>query len=100
MRVFFGKFSTSNNKFEQQINEKRYYSKRDLGMFGEINEGDYCYILAGNEIYLWKAKKYENEYLQFESVIEGKLPIDSNKFKAFKYFIFNPKSSRSSMFSL
>ena len=91
IKVFFGKFSTSNSQFKKQIDEKRYYSKKGSSWFGDIKEGDYCYILAGNEVYLWKAKKYEDEYLQFEIVIENKLPIDSNKFKAFKYFIFNPQ---------
>jgi hypothetical protein len=91
MRIFFGKFSTSNIKFEQQINEKRYYSKKGSSWFGDIKERDYCYILAGNEVYLWKAKKYEEDYLQFESIIDDKLTIDSNKFKAFKYFILNPQ---------
>ena len=96
MKVFFGKFAKSNEKFEQQIEERRYYSKKGSSWFNGISEGDYCYILAGTDVYLWQAKKYINdngiEYLQFDAVIENKLPMDSNQFKAFKYFFFNPQN--------
>jgi 5-methylcytosine-specific restriction enzyme B len=99
MRLFFGKISKSGKDdifFEKQISEKRYYSKKDSGWFGEIKENDYCFIIAGEKIYLWKAKEfvkenYEIEYLQFESVIYNSLPIDGNKFKSFKYFEVNPQ---------
>ena len=99
MRVFFGKISKSGSEdvfFEKQISEKRYYAKKESGWFGEIKENDYCFIIAGNKIYLWKAKEFvkendEIEYLQFESIIENSLPIDGNKFKSFKYFQLNPQ---------
>lgn len=94
MRVFFGKFSKSGTEedfFNKQVEEKRYYSNKGSSWFGDINVGDYCYIIAGDKIFLWKAKEYTDEYLQFESVIENELPIDGNKFRSFKYFKFNPQ---------
>ena len=79
MNVFFGKISKSGKDdsfFEKQLKKKRYYAKKDSGWFGEIQKGDYCFIVAGENIYLWKAKKFEKEeeteYLQFESVIDDK----------------------------
>jgi hypothetical protein len=92
MRLFFGKFSASNDKFEKQLNDKVYYSKRESGWFNGMQEGDYCFILAGKDVYLWKAKEYHDSNLQFESVIDDKLPMTSNDFKAFKYFMFNPQN--------
>ncbi len=92
MKVFFGKFAAGNDQFEKQIKEKRYYSLQGSTWFNGISEGDYCFILAGRDVYLWKASKYEQEYLQFEAVISDKLPMDGNKFKAFKYLQFNPQN--------
>lgn len=98
MRVFFGKISKSGRDdsfFDKQISEKRYYAKKDSGWFGGIKEKDYCYVIAGDKIYLWKAKEFvkedESEYLQFESVVENELPINGNQFKSFKYFKINPQ---------
>ena len=98
MNVFFGKISKSGKDdsfFENQLEKKRYYAKKDSGWFGEIQPDDYCFIVAGENIYLWKAISFETEgeteYLQFESVIDDKLPINGKKFKSFKYFQFNPQ---------
>ena len=97
MKIFFGKISKSGKEtdfFEKQIKEKRYYAKKESGWFGEIKENDYCFIIAGAEIYLWQAVEFvkeEKEYLQFKSVIEDDLNIDGNQFKSFKYFQFNPQ---------
>ena len=94
MRVFFGKISKSGREeefFDKQIKEKRYYSRKDSPWFGEIREDDYCYIIAGDKIYLWQAKKFENDYLQFEAIFEEELPINGNQFRSMKFFEFTPQ---------
>ena len=94
MRVFFGKISKSGREedfFDKQIKEKRYYSHRGSPWFGEIQEDDYCYIIAGDKIYLWQAKKFENDYLQFEEIFEKELPINGNQFRSMKFFEFTPQ---------
>jgi len=91
MKVFFGKFSASNEKAENQIKEKRYYAERGWSGFGDIKEGDYCYIIGGDKIYLWRAKKFEDNYLQFEDISEKELPINGNQFRSIKYFEFTPQ---------
>lgn len=95
MRVFFGKFSSAfsnqSTNAKDQISEKRYYSLKGKASFGDLKIGDYCFVLTGSNVYLWKAIKQTDEYMQFESVL-GELPIDGNQFKLFKYFIFNPQN--------
>lgn len=95
MRVFFGKFASkfSNKEInaQDQISEKRYYAAKGSTWFGELEVGDYCFALTGSDVYLWKAIEQTDEHMQFESVL-GKLPIDGNQFKLFKYFILNPQN--------
>ena len=92
MKVFFGKFASTNSQFKKQIANRRYYAAQGSTWFNGIKAGDYCFILAGEDVYLWKAVGYIQDYLQFKEVIPGTLPMDTNAFKLFRYFQFNPQN--------
>jgi hypothetical protein len=86
MKIFFGKIKpTADNK---QINET-YYETLSPMKLGDIQEGDYAYIISGRNVHLWKAKERldldGSVRMNFE-LIEKDLPISSQKFIAFKYF--------------
>ncbi|NJK98408.1 MAG: hypothetical protein HC905_28950, partial [Bacteroidales bacterium] len=56
--------------------------------FGEIEIGDYAYIIGGDKIQLWKAKEWgkrnEEECLWFE-IINKNLNLNLNKFTALDF---------------
>lgn len=86
MKLFFGKIkSTPDNK---QIKEA-YYETLSPMKLGEVEVGDYAFIISGKNIHLWKAKERldidGHPKMTFE-VIQNNLPLDSRKFVAFKYF--------------
>ncbi len=86
MKLFFGKIKpTADNK---QINEA-YYETLSPMKLGELQEGDYAFIISGQDIHLWRAKeKVDIEghpKMNFEVVLD-KLPMTALQFVAFKYF--------------
>lgn len=86
MKLFFGKIKpTPDNK---QIKEA-YYETLSPMKLGEVEVGDYAFIISGKDIHLWKAKERldidGHPKMTFE-VIHHNLPLDSRKFVAFKYF--------------
>lgn len=86
MKLFFGKIKdTTDNK---QI-EEAYYETLSPMKLGEINEGDYSFIISGKNIHLWRAiKKLDidgHPKMNFE-VVYNNLPLTSQKFIALKYF--------------
>ncbi len=93
MKIFFGKLAESSELFEEQLSLKRYYAEEGSSWFSDLLIGDFCFIIAGESIYLWKSLEYRkeknSEYLQFESVFETPLPISKNQFKVFKFFDFD-----------
>lgn len=91
MNIFFGKIS---KKFDlNQIEEGYYLSTHGSTWFGEIEIGDYAYIIGGDKIQLWKArewgKKNEEECLWFE-IINKNLNLNLNKFTALDFFKLTP----------
>ncbi|NTW32038.1 MAG: AAA domain-containing protein [Bacteroidetes bacterium] len=91
MNIFFGKIS---KKFDlNQIEEGYYLSPKGSTWFGEIEIGDYAYIIGGDKIQLWKAREWgkrnEEECLWFE-IINKNLNLKLNKFTALEFFKLTP----------
>ncbi|CAM1346385.1 McrB family protein [Tenacibaculum crassostreae] len=87
MNIFFGKIST---KFEkEQINEGYYKAAKGSTWFGDIEVGDFAYIIGGDKIQLWKAREWgkhnEKECLWFD-ILNSNLGIKTNRFTALKLF--------------
>lgn len=86
MKLFFGKIkhTTDNN----QINGA-YYQTLSPMKLGELQEGNYAFIISGKSIHLWKAtRRVEidgHSKMNFE-VIHNNLPMNSSRFIAFRYF--------------
>jgi hypothetical protein len=87
MKLYFGKISTIQEK--EQISEGYYRAKRDSSWFNGIQPGDYCFIIGGGKIQLWKAKswgiKLGDDILEFD-IIHNDLGINTKKLTAIKYF--------------
>ena len=83
--IFFGKIS---KKFDIEQIEKGYYKAgKDSGWFGELQLGDYVYLIGGNKIQLWQAKNWNttNDCLFFD-IINKDLGIGINQFIALNFF--------------
>lgn len=83
--IFFGKIS---KKFDIEQIEKGYYKAgKDSGWFGELQLGDYVYLIGGNKIQLWQAKNWSatNDCLFFD-IINKDLGIGVNQFIALNFF--------------
>lgn len=86
MKIFFGKIKPNANN--QQINEA-YYETFSPAKLGELQLGDYAFIISGNQVHLWKAKDrvdIDGHPKMVFDVILKNLPLSSQKFIAFKYF--------------
>ena len=87
MNIFFGKISTKIER--EQITKGYYKAPKGSSWFGDIKIGDYTYIVGGDKIQLWKAKKWgthnEKECLWFE-ILNNNIGIKTNKFTALKLF--------------
>ena len=91
MNIFFGKISKKVDV--QQIEEGYYLSAKGSTWFGEIEIGDYAYIIGGDKIQLWKAREWgmkdEKECLWFD-ILNKDLSINLNKFTALDFFKLTP----------
>jgi hypothetical protein len=86
MNLFFGKIS---QKFDtNQIEEGYYKAPKGSSWFGEINVGDYVYLIGGDRIQLWQAREWGNkdgqECLFFDILIKD-LGIKVNKLIALRF---------------
>jgi len=91
MNIFFGKISKKVDV--QQIEEGYYLSAKGSTWFGEIEIGDYAYIIGGDKIQLWKAKEWGEkdgkECLWFD-ILNKNLKINLNKFTALEFLKLTP----------
>ena len=91
MNIFFGKISKKVDI--QQIEEGYYLSTKGSTWFGEIEIGDYAYIIGGDKIQLWRAREWGNkdgkECLWFD-ILNKNLNINLNKFTALKFLKLTP----------
>jgi hypothetical protein len=86
MRLFFGKIKASADN--EQI-EGKYYETYSLGKLGELEEGDYTFIISGSNVHLWKAVKFSDmgEYVRMSfDVIQENLPITPLRLPALVFF--------------
>ncbi len=86
MRIFFGRIkpTTDNNQIKGT-----YYETLSPMKLGELETGDYAFIISGKDVHLWRA----TERLDIDGrvrvnfdVILDKLPMTSQQLVAFKYF--------------
>ena len=79
MNLFFGKIS---KQFDtRQIEEGYYQAPRGSAWFGNIQTGDYAYIIGGDKVQFWRAKEWRvvdgNDRLYFE-ILNSNLGISVN----------------------
>ena len=73
MKLFFGKISSKYDA--NQIDGGYYQAPKNSTWYNGIDVGDYAFVIGGNKIQLWKAKKWgempggENDKLDFEIII-------------------------------
>jgi hypothetical protein len=91
MNIFFGKISKEIDL--NQIKEGYYQAPKGSTWFGDIEVGDYAYIVGAGKIQLWRArewgKKDEKECLWFD-ILNSNLNINLNKFIALDFFKLTP----------
>ena len=56
MNIFFGKISQKVDK--EQLSGGYYSSDRGSSWFGELQLGDYVYIIGGDKIQFWQAREW------------------------------------------
>nr|WP_295872738.1 AAA family ATPase [uncultured Chitinophaga sp.] len=86
MKLFFGKIKPTAD--DKQIKESYYETVSPMKM-GELETGDYAFIISGKAIHLWRAKEklnIEGYYRMNFEIIQPNLPLNTQKFVAFKYF--------------
>lgn len=91
MNIFFGKIS---KKFDlNQIEEGYYVSPKGATWYGDLELGDYVYIIGGDKIQFWRAdywgEKDGRECLWFE-ILNNNLGLNLNKFTALSFFKLTP----------
>ena len=86
MKLFFGKISK--NFDVMQIAEGYYQAPKGSSWFGNIDIGDYAYIIGGDKIQFWKAKEWKtvegNDRFYFE-ILNSNLGITVNDFTALNF---------------
>jgi hypothetical protein len=92
MKLFFGKIS---NKYDtKQIQDGYYQAPKDTTWYNGIDVGDYAFIIGGDKIQLWKAKKWGempggvNDKLEFEVIISD-IRLKTKGLIALKYLKLN-----------
>jgi hypothetical protein len=86
MNIFFGKIS---QKFDTvQLDEGYYSAPKGSTWFGELEIGDYVYMIGGDKVQFWKAKEWGNkngrESLFFD-VLNADLGINVSQLIAVKF---------------
>ena len=84
--IFFGKISKKIDS--KQIDEGYYKANKDSGWFGELQLGDYVYLIGGDRIQFWQAKKWNetNDCLFFD-IINNDIGIGVNEFISLNFFL-------------
>lgn len=106
MNIFFGKISK--NFDIAQLKEGYYSAPQKSSWFGELKLGDYVYMIGGDKVQFWQAKKWgvknERESLIFD-VINPDLGINVSQLIALKYLrltkalaVLTSRSARSKAF--
>lgn len=85
-KLFFGKIS---KKFDlKQIEEGYYQAPKSSGWFGDIQLGDYVYLIGGDKIQFWRAKEWQevegNDRLYFD-ILNNDLALSVNELTALKF---------------
>ena len=85
MNIYFGKISQKVDT--KQIEEGYYQAGKDSGWYGELQLGDYVYLIGGNRIQLWQAKEWNetNDRLTFD-ILNKDLGIGVSEFTALNFF--------------
>lgn len=88
MNIFFGKISQKVDK--EQLSGGYYSSDRGSSWFGELQLGDYVYIIGGDKIQFWQAREWGvkngRESLLFD-VINSDLGINVSQLIALKFLL-------------
>jgi hypothetical protein len=86
MNIFFGKISQKIDV--EQLTEGYYSSDRNSTWFGELQLGDYVYVIGGDKIQFWKAREWGvkngRESLLFD-VLNPDLGINVSQLIALKF---------------
>lgn len=86
MNIFFGKISQEIDV--NQINEGYYSSDQGSTWFGELQLGDYVYVIGGNKIQFWQAREWGikngRESLLF-TILSSDLGINVSQLIALKF---------------
>ncbi|GEM_PF-466634 len=90
MKIFIGKISRKHKI--NQIKEGFYEAPKESTWFNGIDIGDYAFVIGAGKIQLWKAEKWNKvrglDRLEFKKIF-SKLPLNTKKLTAFKYFKLN-----------
>lgn len=86
MNLYFGKISKEYD--QNQIEEGYYEAPKGSTWFGDLNIGDYVYLIGGDKIQFWQALNWENsdgkERLKF-SILNNNLNIALNDLIALNF---------------
>lgn len=87
MRVFFGKINKDVNT--GQLDGGYYISPKESSKYGtgdtKIDIGDYCFMIGGSTISLWKAKEWKEDRLEFD-ILKKDVFKNTSSFMAFRFF--------------
>jgi len=108
MKLFFGKISKEFDK--NQIEEGYYQAPKDSVWFGNIQLGDYTYLIGGDKIQFWRAKEWKvidgKDRLYFD-IINPNLGITVNDLAALNFLkiskallVLTSRSARKAFFDL
>jgi len=106
MNIFFGKISQKIDV--NQINEGYYIAPKDSSWYGDLKIGDFVYLIGGDKIQFWKAKKWDvkngKDILEFE-ILNPNLEISVSQLIALKFLkltkalaVLTSRSARSKAF--
>lgn len=83
--VFFGKISK--NYDPQQIKDGYYEAPRDSTWFGDLEIGDYVYLIGGDKIQFWQAEQWDKKGTRMNfKILNNDLEISVNDFIALDFF--------------
>jgi hypothetical protein len=86
MNIFFGKIS---QKFDTvQLTEGYYMAPKDSSWFGELQKGDFVYMIGGDKIQFWQAKEWgvkNGKDCMFFDILNADLGINVSQLIALKF---------------
>jgi MoxR-like ATPase len=86
MKLFFGKISKEYN--QSQINEGFYEAPKGSTWFGDLELGDYVYLIGGDKIQFWRAqewRKHDDKDRLYFQVLNADLNISLNDLIALNF---------------